>query len=306
MADVALTTSSSAPWAAQQPYLTNLFQRADQLYNKGPLQYYGGNQIAPFSADTRSAFDMVRNQAANNQFQNQAQNLWGNLANASGTGVPDYATHALQQTASGQMLNANPYLNQMFDQASSRVADNFRNTVMPGINSAAEGAGRYGSGMQALISGQAQQNLGDTLNRLATDIYGGNYAQERVNQMNAASNAAQFGNQSYGQNVQAQLGALQGSNAMNQMQYTPAQMMLNIGNAQEAQAQRNIDADMQRFAYQQEAPYDQLSRYGSLIQGAYGSQGSGTQPIYSGSNTAQNIGAGLGLFGLANSIFNWF
>jgi len=410
MAESYTTTSTMAPWAGQQPYLESLFSRADSLYNQGPYQYYPNQQIADFGNYTQQGANMLSGLAQDSTFANNAQNLFGNLANASafqnltntsGTGVPGYANAALQnlaqrgagglnqqgmntlsalqnpnaygingvsqnalsQTASGQMLNANPYLDKMYGQASENLTKQFQNAVMPGINSAAESAGRYGSGMQALMAGEAQRNLGNSLGNLATNIYGQNYATERQNQMQAAQNlgnltlqgqqlgaqsrgnaaqaalgaqqanqnanvdaiqnaamyagqlgnqargqnldarlsgaqnAAQFGNQTYGQNLNAQVGALSQANMLNQLPYFGANAMLNLGNMYDQQAQRQIDADMTRFAFEQQAPFDALARYGSLIQGNYGGAGSSTQPMFdSGSGSMWgNLASALGL-----------
>lgn len=99
----------------------------------------------------------------------------------------------LQQIAGGSMLNANPYIDQMFQQASGRVGEQFSKSVQPGIASMFAGAGRFGSGQMAAGLEQSQQQFGDTLNRLATDIYGQNYAQERGMQQQALGMLGQFG-----------------------------------------------------------------------------------------------------------------
>jgi hypothetical protein len=79
----------------------------------------------------------------------------------------------LQNTISGQYLDpaTNPYLNQTYDAAARQIT--------PRVNSLFEASGRYGSGAH-------QGVLGQTLSDLGTNIYGGNYNNERARQLAAA------------------------------------------------------------------------------------------------------------------------
>lgn len=94
----------------------------------------------------------------------------------------------LMMTAGGGYLNANPYLDATFSKAADNVTRAYQTGTMPAIDSAfsrSSGALRSGAAMNA--RDQAQENLGKTLSGLATDIYGGNYATERQNQLSAAN-----------------------------------------------------------------------------------------------------------------------
>ena len=93
----------------------------------------------------------------------------------------------LMDTAGGGYLNANPYLNQTFAKAADNVTRAYQTATAPGIDSAFAGRGRYGSGLHANAQGQAANELGNSLGNLATSIYGGNYANERQNQLSAAN-----------------------------------------------------------------------------------------------------------------------
>jgi hypothetical protein len=139
-----------------------------------------------------------------------------------GSGANIGRTPGSQQLAAignGAMLNANPYMDQMFSNASRSVGQQFQNNVMPGIASMFAGAGRYGSeGMQSGLS-DAQNNYGDTLNRLAGDMYGQNYSNERQLQQGALNSLGQIGLQERSQQ-------LQGAQAAGQLsQNEIAQMM---------------------------------------------------------------------------------
>jgi len=89
----------------------------------------------------------------------------------------------------GKYLGGNPYNDQMFNNASRAVADRFRYATAPQIQGSASLAGRFGSGAQARSESMARNDMGDTLNRLAGDIYGQDYARERQSMDSAASRA---------------------------------------------------------------------------------------------------------------------
>jgi hypothetical protein len=245
-------------------------------------------------------------------------------------------TQGLEAIAGGSMLNKNPYIDEMYANASRGVGQQFANNVMPGIASMFAGSGRYGS--EAMQSGMsdAQNNYGDTLNRLGTDIYGQNYANERQLQQSALNQLGQLGIAERGQQLQGlnSLGQfsqnekaqqiqslissgqlsqnerqqmlqalqtltgnqLQGQSLRNQalgemstahgreraMQMQAAGMapalaqadyfdinaMLGLGQQQDAYAQKQIDADMARWDFNQNQNNNQLAFLNSIMTGA--------------------------------------
>lgn len=104
----------------------------------------------------------------------------GMLGNTANWGV-----NQLDSTLSGQYLNpgTNPYLNATYDQAAGKVAQQYSTAIAPGLAAGAQRAGQFGSSAmnEAMLMSQGQ--LGNTLNDLATNIYGGNYQQERGRQL---------------------------------------------------------------------------------------------------------------------------
>ena len=105
----------------------------------------------------------------------------------SGSTAENAFNQNLTQTLKGDFLNSNPYLDATFDKASGRVTENFTDAVMPGINATFGSGGRTGSGLHTQAIGDAQDELGNDLSGLATDIYGGNYQQERNRMMHTGS-----------------------------------------------------------------------------------------------------------------------
>ena len=138
----------------------------------------------------------------------------------------------MQNAIGGQYLN-NPYLGAM--------ADSIRAQVQPGIDSMFSSAGRYGSGAHA---GQVAEGIA---NQLAPQLFQ-NYQQERQLQDRAAQMAPQFAAQDY-QDINA---------------------LLQAGQMRRNYAQSLIDADMERWNFEQNLPLQKLNAYSSLINGAPG------------------------------------
>lgn len=238
-------TQKVEPWDKQQPYLETGFQNIANMFTteageEGPLgntlnlsaltpDYYSGSTVVAPSAETQLAQNL--------QLQ---RGLQGNEAVNAGMGQ-------VASTARGDYLNSNPYLDRAFNQA----ADAVRNQV----SSQFSGAGRYGSGLH---KGTAEKAYND----LATQIYGGNYAQERNRQLTAAGLAPSYGKQDY----------------------IDLQAIADVGAQKESTAKDYLQEAMDRYYYQANQPLQAMQTYMDLIQGNYGSTSS--QPIYS------NRGAG--------------
>ncbi len=274
--------SESSPWIGQQPYLSDVFRKAQGLYNRGPQQYYPGQTYTDFNAIQQDAMGAQLDRAQgssqeaalgnyiNNQLGQQQFNLGGagqaaqqaasgvapgqqmigqagmsgptigaasqfaqggaNTLGAQGAadfigqqavgsdpfsqyaqqlgnaGTAAQAQDTLSQTARGDFVGGNPYLDQQFDQASRRVREQFQDTVNPGINATFGGAGRTGSGIHQEVMSDAAGELGDTLGGMASNIYGDAYNRERTNQLSAGSQLGQLGLGAAGLGGELQLG----------------------------------------------------------------------------------------------------
>jgi len=147
----------------------------------GDLAFNGGN-VAGY---TQNAIGDITQSGAgsNSQIRSDIRDLiTGQAQGLNPSMIP------LMDTAGGGYLNANPYLDSAFSKAADNVTRAYQTGTAPAIDSAfsrSSGALRSGAAMNA--RDQAQENLGKTLSGLATDIYGGNYAQERQNQLSAAN-----------------------------------------------------------------------------------------------------------------------
>lgn len=246
--------SISEPWSQQAPHLRRTMNRATDLYQQGPLDYYPGQTVSNFSNPTRNAMDMYRQ----NAYQNTGQ---ANALNQQMTG-----------TLGGDYLNSNPYLDRMMDSASRGMTRAFREGTAPSIGAQFDSAGRYGSGLYQNMQGTAQDELARGLGETAGNIYGQNYANERSNQMRAAALAP----------------------STIPMNDYAASQLLNVGNMQDAQQQRNINAQRDRWDFNQNRGWDNLARYGSAVSGQYGGMTSQQRPYSDNSTNAILGGAALG------------
>jgi len=254
------TVTKSDPWAGQQPYLKQGFADAQRNYYSNTPSYYQGSTVAPQSNTTKAAYNQLERGVTNNPLQNSA-------------------TALTQNTLNGKYLYGNPYLDAQFTAGTHNIANSY-NDIVNGQTANFSGAGRYGSGMQAIMQDRANQTLGQNLDDLYANTYGQNYQQERQNQVNAVG---------------------QGINLQNQG-ITNANALGDVGTAKDQYAQSLRDADIERWNYNQNLPTNKLAQYLGLIQGNYGGSSATTTPTSS--NQWGNIlGAGaLGLGAFSSAI----
>lgn len=151
-----------------------------------------------------------------------------------------------------RMMEGNPYF--------SAMAGRVRDEVQPGINATFGGLGRTGGGLhqESLAKG-----LGDSIGALAYQ----NYGDEANRQMQAFGLAP----------------------SIMQSEYDDGRNLLAAGQMDEEYTQRLIDADRQRFMFQENAPWDLLNRYAG-VSGPFAGFGANQQSKQSG-NLMGDIGS---------------
>jgi hypothetical protein len=135
-----------------------------------------------------------------------AQNVLLNLLNK-GAPSQDFANQAMQggmvnpalaetqRVAMGGDLGSNPYLDQTFNNAARQVGQSFRENVIPGLDRAAQDAGRTGSGQYALLRNRTEEGLANQLGDMATSIYGGAYEADQNRRMGMLGQFGAMGQQ---------------------------------------------------------------------------------------------------------------
>tara|TARA_R110000822_G_scaffold23699_2_gene72981 strand:+ start:37 stop:1080 length:1044 start_codon:yes stop_codon:yes gene_type:complete len=252
------TSAQSAPWTGVSPYLEETFSEARKLYETGGPQGFGRSTVADFSGSTESALQSIENTA---------------MAGSPNIGI---GQNLLGQTLSGDFLNSNPYLDAMYNQAADNITRNYQEAVAPSIGANAEAQGRYGSGLYQNMMANSQRELGDSLGRLGTDIYGQNYATERGRQ-------------------DAAIGKIPNMAGMN---YFDANQLLGAGGMRDTQAGNKIGDEFNQYMFDQNRPGINLANYQNALGGNFGGTTTAQQPDYAsneGMFSAKNIGTGIGI-----------
>ena len=141
------------------------------------------------------------------------------------------------------MAEGNPFMEAAFNSAA--------NLVTPRVASQFAGAGRYGSGAAV---GEMTRQLGNLAGNMAFQ----NYQTERNRQQQAMQLAPQYA----------------------QQDYLDANTLARIGSAREAQAQSQLQDQINRFNFEQQKEAQKLGTYLGLVGGGYGFNQTGAEPIY--------------------------
>lgn len=228
------TVQKADPWAGQQPYLTDVYGQAQNLYGSNPLQFFPGQTFANLAPETEASLNFQTNRALQ------------------GSPLTQAAQGQLTSTLQGDYLSAgNPYMSNMMDSVAQQVR--------PRIDAQFAQSGRYGSGAHANAAASA---LSNTAGQMAYQ----NYGDERQNQLRAMLFAPQLA----------------------QQDYFDAAKLAEVGGVREDLAQQGINEQMQRFQFENMAPWQQLAMYQNMIQGNPGrvDTSSTTMP-------RRSLGAGL-------------
>ncbi len=232
--------STNEPYKAQQPFINKLFNRAENLYQQGPIQYYPDQTYAGMSPVSQQALQGITKRGTEGSPLNQASSGY------------------LQDVLGGKYLNRQ-----------SPGWDAVANATRAAADSTYAGLGRYGSGAHDTAVGQA---------------LGGLQYQDYSNQLNRMDQAAALAPTIAGQDFVD-------LNAVNQ-----------AGQQYQGELQNQINADMQRYNFRQQAPYNNLQDYQNFINGNFGGSSQTTMPSQGGFGTQQAVGGGLALASLFSNL----
>jgi hypothetical protein len=165
-----------------------------------------------------------------------------------------------QDVISGAYLQNNPYFNQALAGAAQGATQTYNDAIMAAQSGLSQ-AGRYGSNVGADIQNRAATTLANTLSNKYGELAYSNFANERARQDAAAM----------------------GAPALAQADYSDIQQLMNVGKTAEDYQKTALQADIDRFNFEQNKPYQKLSAY---LGAAYGA------PTGSVSTTTQSGGGG--------------
>lgn len=229
-------TTQVNPPSYQLPYLQKGLAGAYDQYQSGGPQQYAGNTVTPFAPQTEQALQGITDRATN-----------GSPVIQAGQGL-------VTDTLNGKYLdpNSNPYLKSTFDQAAQA--------------SQASGEAQFAGTGRNVQAGAPQRN--DLLSSLATQIYGGNYQQERQNQLGALNYASPLAEADY-----RDLSALQG-----------------VGQTVEDKTGQIIADQQGRWNYDQQQPGNTLDDFLRRVSGNLGQTSSTQLPDVYRNRTAGGLG----------------
>jgi hypothetical protein len=240
------SNSTSSPWGPQQPYLTKGFSRAEDLFLDNHAPLYPGSMVAPFSPETQVAQNLITNRALDGSPEmNAGKNTLQHYLG------DDYLNS--DKTANGDYLYGGQGFNAAVDAAMRRIK--------PQINSQFAMSGQTGnSGLSDVAIAQA-----------GLDAFASQYGNERQLQEGAKNNLSMN-----------QMRALGFAPQYAQNDYNDFAQLLNVGQMQDTQSQKQINESMYKFNYPYQTAQDDLMKYMGLVQGNYG-----------GSTTGSNTTTGL-------------
>ena len=261
------TVQKADPWAGQQPYLQDIFQQAQQLYNAGGMapNYYPGQTVAGQSDWTKQALQMQADRAqSGSPLITNASNAMNNITTGQAL-AGNQGLNTLNQLAQED----NPYVDELYNRANSQVQANLDGNF--------NRAGRYGSGAHEAAAADAANNL-------AAQMYSSLWDKRA----DAAQSAGQLYNTGIGQQVVA---GQTGQQLANQA-YTDAEALSQAGGMMDDYNQQLINANIDRYNYDQQKALLALQNYNNLIQGSYGGTTTTTGQQSSSGSTLGNVAGG--------------
>jgi hypothetical protein len=188
------------------------------------------------------------------------------------------AQQQLQREISGDFLGGNPFFQGAFAPAAQAATTQFQRAIGD-IGSAASRAGRYGSGAMQNLQGQASNQLAQQLSNTAGQLAYQNYANER----------------------QRQTAATMAAPAMAQADYQDIQNLLAAGQAREGYTGQQLQSDINRFNFLQNAPQQNL---GTFLSSVYGNPLTrNSQQTTSGYQDTSNLQNLLGLAAVGGGLY---
>jgi len=273
------TTTTSSIDPTIQPYLSYGLQQAQQAYQRGGPQYYGGPTFVSPSTTTQTGLQALESRAS------------------LGNPLLQSAQKQLQSTVSGEYLSGNPFFQGAFQPAARAAETQFKQTLGD-IASKSSLAGRYGSGAMGSLQDRATGAFGQQLANTAGQLAYQNYADERAKQQAATMAAPQMSAADY-QDIQNMLQAGQIREG-----YTGQQMQSDMAkfNFLQNQPQQNLQNYLSLV-------------YGSPLGRVGQSTASGTTDTSTlqnllglaavGGGLYKNLGGSEGVGNLWNSATNW-
>ncbi len=289
---------NTGPWAPQQPYITKGFGEAENWYNSGGPQFFGGQQTVDRSPLINQSEDALMGYAGGDKLQGLLDQ--GHVATGEmlGGGTQGYGAlfgdpfvgDAYQQSISG---DPSPYIGEAARAVRDDMAEDYWGTggTAPQIRSSQIGSGQYGGSTRGdLMNRRGLDELDENQRQATAGMYANAYenAQNRMLQGLGQAESARAGMGAEGINRYAQgMGQMPG---LYGLQSDALRVPGQVGSERMAYDQQLIEDEKRKWNYEQNLPLSNLQNYMGLITGNYGTSGN---TVNESRDSAYNIGKGL-------------
>jgi len=280
-------SSETGPWSPQVPYILGGFQKAKELYEQGPPDYYPGETLAGFDPAQTFAQEAIIDYARGPRAAGMQAGAEGALMRGLAGQTP-FAREQMADLLAGNVRTGEgtPY-QAMASALTGDVLGKLQADVLPGIRQQQVMYQPGGSSRAAL---QQNKAVADAVKAGLTTPLAQMYSDAYQTAQGMRLPAAQ---QALDQQVKAM-------GMYPSIMGAPLSMygaIADVGAQRRAMTQEAMNRDQARYAYEAAAPMNALQNYMSMITGNYGSTSSG------GSSTTSTVpnNSGMQLLGTLGS-----
>lgn len=286
----------------------------ERALSGSPLNFAANEQLLnTIEGDFNNPANSFNENALSGQFNNGSENLFTPFLNEQSSPASSF----FNDIAS----SSNPYLDRTFDLASRKISDQ--------VNANFSKAGRFGS---VAHQGKLTEDLSD----FATDLFGGAFADNQNRRLNAArsiqdgfdndnarrlnaarsinsirdnnfnrrASAAQNLSNDFSTEKAQQMQAVLGAGNMAANDFNDIDRLAQVGQVNEAQSLRDLQAQIDKFNFFEQMPFNRLAQNAQLSFG-FGGLGSTTQLNGNVVKNTSGLSPALGSLGsLYGQIFN--
>ncbi len=288
------STSTNTQNPFQQDYYKQQLIEADRLYKEGGPKYYEGATVAGFTPAQMESMNLTSNWVTGNaqDMMGSTNNTWQQMMSGQNNMGSDFSglggqfNSNLGDMMSGQVNTGagSPY-GDMADAFTSQAVDQ-ANSAMQGIRGNQVMSGQYGGSARGdMLNNQVINETNKQVTNNLAGMYGNAYSQAQDQRANAVGmyGQAQVGSMDRAAQTQAQaLG--QYGNIMNMPLEMSKSLYNNVGLPQQQMNQGLINAQKERWDYEQMLPYKNLEMFSNFINGNMG----GTSQTVTNSNSSSS------------------
>jgi hypothetical protein len=261
------TTTSDLPEYIK-PYVDRFLPRAETASTL-PYQQYGGQRLAQFSPDTQAAFTQMRNTAG--QAPTGITNAMQTAQGVSGFQPGQISTQDFTQAnIQGYM---NPYIQNVLDVQKQRAQQSYQEQ-QAGRDASAIQAGAFGGNRRFVQDSLAQRDLNQQMQGIEAeglqrgfDTASGLFTSDQARNLQAQMANEESRRMGAGLSLDAAKTGADLQKMYQQYGFSGAEALSGIGAKEQQREQAGLDLAYQDFQRQRDYPYEQLSKYSSLLYG---------------------------------------